>query len=526
MSASPRCRIRRRPGSLTPAISVMSAVLLIFHSSHAFVTRRHVWSLLPRGEIDTICLPDRNHVFACRSQRRRWTSRPSSTSLWDVVDKRDEEAIIEIHGDQDGYRLRNGSETASTFSSSSILGGIDLTELDVPKPTENGGFSHTVASKAKIGAANKGKVPWNKGRERSPEERSRIAAGVRARNREKFLQQLNEMGVTEEEYEQKKKEERRKKDAERRARRTENGGYRPTAETKAKISKILKEKHARGEISRRTVDPLKVRRGFTQSEETKQKISESLRMRWSLDPEYRERMTTNMKKAYNNVEVRQKLSETLKKKWQDPGFREEMLEKMSKRRRSPDVSDEYRQKISISMKKKWQDPEYRAKTIDAMTKNLDSGERKSRAALPAKPPRAANKSKKVTEVRMMQPLAPGEARKKAVGIPRKKVGVVPSAAPVQVVTRHPPAEKKQTLPKRKVEPDGSVNRLREERRDLFDLLYGDEASLHETAQEDEDSETHDSSEVDTDSLLDNLSSRFDFGDEDLDSFDPYGLDDY
>ena len=442
------------------------------------------------------------------------------------MDQRDEEAVIKINGDQDGYWLRNGSKSASPISSSGILGGIDLEALDVPKPTENGGFSHTLASKAKIGAANKGKVPWNKGRERSPEERSRIAAGVRARNREKFLQQLNEMGVTEEEYDKKKKEERRKKDAERRARRTENGGYRPTEETKAKISKILKEKHARGEIARRSVHPSKVRRGFTQSEETKQKISESLRMRWSMDPEYRERMTTNMKKTYSNVEVRQRLSDTLKKKWQDPEFREEMLEKMSKRRKSPDVSDEYRQKISVSMKKKWQDPEYRARTIDAMSKNLDSGERKSREKVPAKPPRGAIKSKDVMEVRMMQPLAPGEARKKAIGTPRKKVAVVPSSTPVPVVTRHTPAEKKPMVPKKKAEPDGSVNRLREERRDLFDLLYGDEASLNKDMEADEDNETDVNSEVDTDSLLDNLSSRFDFGDEDLDSFDPYGLDDY
>ena len=51
------------------------------------------------------------------------------------------------------------------------------------------------------------------------------------------------------------------------------------------------------------------------------------------------------------------------------------------------------------------------------------------------------------------------------------------------------------------EPDGSINRLREERRDLYDLLYGDDSSGSEDA-------------------------LMDLGDENLDTFDPYGLDDF
>ena len=68
------------------------------------------------------------------------------------------------------------------------------------------------------------------------------------------------------------------------------------------------------------------------------------------------------------------------------------------------------------------------------------------------------------------------------------------------------------------EPDGSVTRLREERRDLFDLLYGDEPSNND-------------SDNDGDEFFDHnprgrLTSQFDLGDDDLDSYDPYGLDDY
>lgn len=152
--------------------------------------------------------------------------------------------------------------------------------LDIPIPTANGGYSHTAASKAKISAANKGKTPWNKGKTRSDEVKQKIAEGVRRKNRERFLAKLKEMGLTEEEYEQQKKEERRKKDAERRARMTENGGYRPTEETRQKISKILKDKHARGEIKKKTYNG-PFRKGFTHSEETKEKIRNSLKKKWA-----------------------------------------------------------------------------------------------------------------------------------------------------------------------------------------------------------------------------------------------------
>lgn len=153
-------------------------------------------------------------------------------------------------------------------------------DTEIPMPTEAGGYTHTSASRAKISAANKGKTPWNKGKSRSEEVKKRIAEGVRRKNRERFLQKLEDLGFTEEEYELQKKEERRKKDAERRARRTENGGYRPTEETKAKISKIMKEKHARGEIKRRVYNG-PFRKGFTHSEETKEKIRQSLRKKWA-----------------------------------------------------------------------------------------------------------------------------------------------------------------------------------------------------------------------------------------------------
>lgn len=157
---------------------------------------------------------------------------------------------------------------------------IELPGTDIPMPTEAGGYSHTQASRAKISAANKGKTPWNKGKARSEEVKARIAEGVRRRNRERFLQKLEDMGLTEEEYEAKKKEERRQKDAERRDRKTEKGGYRLTDETKQKISRVLKEKHAKGEVKKREYKG-PFRKGFSHSEETKEKIRESLKKKWA-----------------------------------------------------------------------------------------------------------------------------------------------------------------------------------------------------------------------------------------------------
>merc|ERR1712176_154701 len=77
-----------------------------------------------------------------------------------------------------------------------------------------------------------------------------------------------------------------------------------------------------------------------------------------------------------------------------------------------------------------------------------------------------------------------------------------------------PVEKKK---KKKKEKDGSVSRLREERRDLFDLLYGDEADMNDNDGDDLGNFLLDSSSTKVDILL---------GDEDLDTFDTYGLDDY
>jgi len=287
---------------------------------------------------------------------------------------------------------------------------------DVPRPTENGGYTHTAQSKAKISAANKGKTPWNKGMNRPEDVKARIAAGVRSRNRERFLQKLQDMGVTEEEYEEQKKQERRRRDAERRARRTENGGYRPTNETRQKISKILKEKYAAGEIKPRTVDASKVRRGFTHSPETRAKISESLKKRWATDPEYRAKMKEKTMVANTDESIRKKIAETLRQKWQDPEFRAQMMSKFTNRKRSPGVvNEDHRQKISAAMKAKWQDEEYRQKTLQSIAKRQES----MRSTQTAKPKKGQQKASAAAKAKLPKTQQERPARSTSVTPPTK-----------------------------------------------------------------------------------------------------------
>jgi hypothetical protein len=506
-----------------------------------------------------------------------------------------ENVLIKINGDRGIDSQYNGKKA--------VMG------VDVPVPTLNGGYAHTSSSKAKISAANKGKVPWNKGTPRTDEARARIAEGVRRRNRERFLALLAEENISEEEYLERKKAERRKKDAERRTRRTVNGGYTPTEETKQKISQVLKEKYATGEVKRAPRDPAKVRRGFRHSDETKEKIRESLKRKWAEDVEYRELMT-NKTIASGAVasSVRRRIAETLKKKWEDPEFRAGMLDKFANRRESSrSRNSSHRQRISVAMKKKWMDEEYRKRAVEGMARGRESASVGNivKIVMPLQPKTPTKKAASLVEnaahTRIVMPLQPKSPTKKAaftvetaahtndatgggssrgggiVGVLGGSSSVKPRIALVKTTTSAPSSSSttetvskgalatkqkgkrsivngsavKSVIPipslvpiaptatstdeplmleEQGLEPEaqhsthhleGCISQLREERRDLYDLLYGDEDK--------ENGVTVESSNI--------LSSRPVVGtssktiaamfadDEDLDDFDPYGLHD-
>jgi len=500
------------------------------------------------------------------------TTKTSKTAYNDsrieVVRPKNDKAVVLLTNDTTTTSMH--TITALNVDDKTILfgGGNDSAskeknDTDVAKPTLNGGYSHTKSSRAKISAANKGKIPWNKGKPRSEEVKSRIAAGVRAKNRERFLKKVEDMGLTEEEYEAQKREKRRIKEAERRSRRTPNGGYRPTEETKRKISQILKEKHAKGEVKPRSqIDPSKIRKGFTHSEETRKKISESLRKRWQNDAEFR----IKMKKSYvSRQDVRQRISSSLKKKWQDPDFRSGMMKKMTERKSGKDAAGNnknHRKKISDAMKRKWQDASYREKTLSSIQKAARNRKTTTSTEIQKKQKvKTARRSKMKKDtpklqingtggLQMIQPLSATDiTKRKTKKAPRKRATNarviaedekdVTAVVPVRKLKSNPrklkgsgtvtsstsisqsnedkiPIEKERKKKKKK-EKDGSVNRLREERRDLFDLLYGDEDGINDYIEGDEENILSQSSSSRVGMLL---------GDEDLDSFNPYGLADY
>jgi NUMOD3 motif len=76
----------------------------------------------------------------------------------------------------------------------------------IVRKTDKGGYAHTKKSRARIGKANKGKSPWNKGKHRSEEVKAKIRAGVVARNQAILAVKLKKLGMTEGEWITKKKE--------------------------------------------------------------------------------------------------------------------------------------------------------------------------------------------------------------------------------------------------------------------------------------------------------------------------------
>lgn len=425
------------------------------------------------------------------------------------------------------------------------------TSSDIATPTAAGGFTHTISSRAKISAANKGKTPWNKGKSRSDEVRAKIAEGVRRRNRERFLATLEEEGITEEEYHERKKAERRKKDAERRARRTSKGGYTPTEETKKKISKVLKEKYASGEVKRKPRDPSKVRRGFKHTEETKAKIRESLKRKWAEDTEYREHMT-NKTVASGNIDnsIRKRISESLKKRWEEPEFRANMMEKFKNRKTgSGSKDDSHRKKISAAMKKKWMDEEYRQRATAGMAKTRDKAAHKVRVARPVMP-KMPTKGVASSSGRSLKPLAPirgatgvgakkskaktkGKKQKKSA---TKRKSAVQAVRPITTSATTKKSSRKKPSKEESPAKDGSISRMREERRDLYDLLYGDEdddggggSSVNGNGGGTKNGRAvnGESDNILSSGMMSGVSSNtmavLMGDDDDLDDFDPYGL---
>ena len=207
------------------------------------------------------------------------------------------------------------------------------------------------------------------------------------------------------------------------------------------------------------------------------------------------------------------------------------------RKSSSPASMAQRAKISEAMKKKWQDQEYRKKALKGMETYRES--------LPPKPKKKRIVSRaastiKLDDVFAVTPMQKGakKKRKRAVKMAstsakkakvkkkkKKKKSTVKLAATAQVMKG---GVKEKNGKKKEKKDDGDISRMREERRDLYDLLYGDEPEDVDDGDEDITPVIPDPLESESAAMAlfgGGVGVGVDLDDENLDDYDPYGLDD-
>ena len=240
---------------------------------------------------------------------------------------------------------------------------------------QRAGHPHTPESRAKISAANKGKMPWNKGREHTEETRRRISEGTRralvVRQQEQEAAERAELEelrlrdpqeharrIAVAEAEEAEKRERRERRAQREMRRAAALASPPRP--RAAVARAGSPR-AQGGATRPRGAPRAPGESFF-TDEARARISASLKQRW-LDPEYRARRANKTVSA----ETRAKLSRVMKEKWAAANgtFRS--------RTGNGSHSIERRQKISASIRAKWADPDYRNRTIAGIRASHKNG---------------------------------------------------------------------------------------------------------------------------------------------------------
>jgi len=241
--------------------------------------------------------------------------------------------------------------------------------------------------------ANKGKVPWNKGRKQSEETKEKIRQGVLRRLAEKDLLNPRPPPPPKSPPSRRRGEpippSTRSKISQTMKAKWANSTY--AAERRSKRNALYEEAVKNATLEDGTVDYDKVNvigmRGRKHSKETREKISQTLKSRWSNEDGFRDRMVTMMKMG--NIargskegkvpeETRRKISEKLKMRWrEEEGFREKMMDSMAKRK-GVDLprAEEHRKRISEAIKAKWAEEGYRKRATEGMKRSLVERRRK------------------------------------------------------------------------------------------------------------------------------------------------------
>ncbi|GMI48967.1 hypothetical protein TrCOL_g13348 [Triparma columacea] len=246
------------------------------------------------------------------------------------------------------------------------------------------GRPHTLESRQKISAANRGKVPWNKGRSMSQETKDKIRQGVLRRLDEKERLNPKTPDLNKKESTRKRgdplSDEIRAKISETMKKKWANSTYaeeRKKAREALYESAIINATQADGSVDYSKVNVIGMA-GRKHSKETREKISQTLKARWETEDGFRDRMVTMMKMARGNEEgkvpeeTRKKISQKLKKRWrEEEGFRDRMMLGIKTRAlASSPRAEEHRKRISDAIKAKWTEDDYRKRATDGINRSL------------------------------------------------------------------------------------------------------------------------------------------------------------
>ena len=116
-------------------------------------------------------------------------------------------SFLNVPGSRYFHRLLN--HLASTTDEGIEISPPPQKEETTPPAKAMSGYTHNDVSRAKISAANKGKVPWNVGKQHSEETKQRIKEKTKESIERKKLAAAQAMGLTVAEMEIKKLEEKR-----------------------------------------------------------------------------------------------------------------------------------------------------------------------------------------------------------------------------------------------------------------------------------------------------------------------------
>mmetsp|Transcript_33141 Transcript_33141/g.53741 ORF Transcript_33141/g.53741 Transcript_33141/m.53741 type:complete len:654 (+) Transcript_33141:80-2041(+) len=254
------------------------------------------------------------------------------------------------------YWSRTPTETCSSLLQITAPSTASLAFCTQDRRTAFGGYAHTEESRRKISVANKGRVPWNKGKHHSEETKKKIASSTRAAMlMPEIKQKLREHQL----------------------------GRKHTPETRAKIKASLRspDVQERLRVAReRRYGSIERRRKRSQEERdiSKEHISEQSGMQSAAFRQKEDHVENGRSEGSTTVCIGddgvivvmlEKISDGKQFSFQSDGT---VKTESKPSRRSQPMSEETRAKLSVALKARWQDSEYRARHREGMVRSAQA----------------------------------------------------------------------------------------------------------------------------------------------------------